>query len=143
MASEPVHPGQISEQSVSNGLQRHADRASRSRSKPVREMSEYTKELYYPCMTALTAKHPSSVQVAVAAAVTLTKYEALKSGTANVGVYLGTQSTVGTVAAGKRLILLEANLLTNIANSPRIAGVMVNGRWPSKADIDARLRAGQ
>jgi hypothetical protein len=81
-----------------------------SRSEPVREMSEYTKELYYPCMTALTAKHPSSVQVAAAAAVTLMKYEALKSGTANVGVYMGTQS-------------------------PR--------RWPSKADIDARLVAGQ
>jgi imidazolonepropionase-like amidohydrolase len=71
----------------------------------------------------------------------LTPYEALKSGTANVGVYFGTQSTVGTVAAGKRadLILLEANPLTNIANSSRIAGVMVNGRWLSKADIDARL----
>ncbi len=49
----------------------------------------------------------------------LTPYEALKRGTANVGVYFGTQSTVGTVSAGKRadLILLEANPLTNIANS--------------------------
>jgi hypothetical protein len=66
------------------------DHASRSRSKPVRDMSEYTKELYYPCMTALTA-----------------------------------------------------NLLTNIANGPRIAGVMGDGRWPSKADIEARLAARQ
>jgi imidazolonepropionase-like amidohydrolase len=75
----------------------------------------------------------------------LTPYEALKSATANVGVYFGTQSTVGTVAAGKRadLILLEANPLTNIANSSRIAGVMVNGRWLSKSDIDARLAAGK
>jgi imidazolonepropionase-like amidohydrolase len=105
-------------------------------------MREYAKELYYPSMTALTGRHPSSVQVAVAAAVTLMKYERLKSGTANVGVCFGTQSTVGTVAAGKRLILLEANLLTKIANSSRIAGVMVNGRWLSKADIDA-LAAGQ
>jgi imidazolonepropionase-like amidohydrolase len=75
----------------------------------------------------------------------LTPYEALKSGTANVGVYFGTQSSVGTVAAGKRadLILLDANPLTNIANSSRIAGVMVNGRWLSKADIDARLATGK
>jgi imidazolonepropionase-like amidohydrolase len=75
----------------------------------------------------------------------LTPYQALKSGTANVGVYFGTQSTVGTVAAGKRadLILLEANPLTNIANSSRIAGVMVNGQWLSKADIDARLAGGK
>ena len=71
----------------------------------------------------------------------LTPYEALKSGTANVGAYFGTQSTVGTVTAGKRadLILLEANPLMGISNSSRIAGVMVNGRWLSKADIDARL----
>jgi imidazolonepropionase-like amidohydrolase len=75
----------------------------------------------------------------------LTPYEALKSGTANVGVHFGTQSTVGTVAAGRRadLILLEANPLTNIANSSRIAGVMVNGRWLSKADIETRLAAGK
>jgi imidazolonepropionase-like amidohydrolase len=75
----------------------------------------------------------------------LTPYEALKSGTANVGVYFGTQSTVGTVAAGKRadLILLDGNPLANIANSSRIAGVMVNGRWLSKADIDTRLAGGK
>ena len=75
----------------------------------------------------------------------LTPYEALRSGTANVGAYFGTQSTVGTVSVGKRadLILLEANPLTNITNSSRIAGVMVNGRWLPKADIDARLAAGR
>jgi imidazolonepropionase-like amidohydrolase len=75
----------------------------------------------------------------------LTPFEALKSGTANVGVYFGTESSVGTVAAGKRadLVLLDANPLTNIANSSRIAGVMVNGRWLSKADIDTRLAGGK
>ena len=75
----------------------------------------------------------------------LTPYEALRSGTANVGVYFGTEATVGTVASGKRadLVLLEANSLTNIANSSRVAGVMVNGRWMSKADIDTRLAGGK
>ena len=75
----------------------------------------------------------------------LTPYQALKTGTANVGVYFGTQSSVGTVAAGRRadLILLDANPLTSIANSSRIAGVMVNGRWLSKADIEARLASGK
>lgn len=75
----------------------------------------------------------------------LTPYQALRTGTANVGTYFGTQSSVGTVAAGKRadLILLDANPLTDIANSSRIAGVMVNGRWLSKADIDARLASGK
>jgi imidazolonepropionase-like amidohydrolase len=75
----------------------------------------------------------------------LTPYQALKSGTANVGTYFGTQASVGTVAAGKRadLLLLDANPLTDIANSSRIAGVMVNGRWLSKADIDSRLASGK
>lgn len=75
----------------------------------------------------------------------LTPYEALKTGTANVGVYFGTQASVGTITAGKRadLVLLDANPLTNIANSARIAGVMVNGRWLSKAEIDTRLASGK
>lgn len=75
----------------------------------------------------------------------LTPYQALKSGTANVGTYFGTQASVGTVAAGTRadLVLLDANPLTDIANSSRIAGVMVNGRWLSKADIDSRLASGK
>jgi imidazolonepropionase-like amidohydrolase len=75
----------------------------------------------------------------------LTPYEALKSATASVGVYFGAEASVGTVAAGKRadLMLLEANPLTDIANSSRIAGVMVNGRWLSKADIDTRLASGK
>jgi imidazolonepropionase-like amidohydrolase len=75
----------------------------------------------------------------------LTPYQALKSGTANVGTYFGTQASVGTIAAGKRadLILLDANPLTNIANSSRIAGVMVSGRWLSRTDIDARLAGGK
>jgi imidazolonepropionase-like amidohydrolase len=91
------------------------------------------------------AKFSAHRELGALVAAGLTPYEALKSGTANVGVYFGTQSTVGTVAAGKRadLILLDANPLTNIANSSRIAGVMVNGRWLSKADIDTRLAGGK
>jgi imidazolonepropionase-like amidohydrolase len=75
----------------------------------------------------------------------LTPYQALRSGTANVGTYFGTAATTGTVAAGKRadLVLLDANPLTDIGNSSRIAGVMVNGRWLSKADIDKRLADGK
>jgi imidazolonepropionase-like amidohydrolase len=72
----------------------------------------------------------------------LTPYQALKTGTVNVGVYFGTSD--GVVAAGRRadLVLLEANPLQNIANSTRIAGVVVNGRWLSKAEIDRRLASG-
>jgi imidazolonepropionase-like amidohydrolase len=74
----------------------------------------------------------------------LTPYQALKTGTANVGVYFGTEKTTGTVATGKRadLLLLDANPIENITNSTKIAGVMLNGRWLSRADIDKRLAAG-
>ena len=72
----------------------------------------------------------------------LTPYQALKTGTANIGSYFGTPD--GVVAAGRRadLVLLDANPIESIANSSRIAGVMVNGRWLSKADIDKRLAGG-
>jgi imidazolonepropionase-like amidohydrolase len=74
----------------------------------------------------------------------LTPYQALRTGTANVGTYFGTEATTGTVAAGKRadLLLLDANPLQDIANSSKIAGVMVNGRWLSREDLDTRLAAG-
>jgi Amidohydrolase family len=83
------------------------------------------------------------LQVIVAAG--LTPYEALRTGTANVAAYFGTSGTSGTVTRGKRadLVLLDANPLTDIANSGKIAGVMVNGRWMSKSDIDTRLESGK
>ena len=74
----------------------------------------------------------------------LTPYQALRTGTANVGVYFKTESTTGTIATGKRadLLLLDANPLQNIDNTWKIAGVMVNGRWMSRAEIDKRLARG-
>ena len=73
----------------------------------------------------------------------LTPYQALRTGTQQVGVYLGT--TDGVVAAGRRadLLLLDANPLQDVGNSSRIAGVLVNGRWLPKADIDKRLTDGK
>ena len=83
------------------------------------------------------------LQVLVAAG--LTPYQALRTGTANVAEHFGTSNTAGTVTRGKRadLVLLDANPLDDIANSSRIAGVMLNGRWLPKAEIDRRLEAGK
>jgi hypothetical protein len=73
-----------------------------------------------------------------------TPYQILESGSRNVARYVNQEKEFGTVAAGKRadLILVDANPLVNIDNSTRIAGVMVNGRWLSKAEIDKRLADG-
>lgn len=69
----------------------------------------------------------------------LTPLQALQTGTVNVGKYFGTE--VGTVAAGQRadLILLDANPVENIENSSKIAGVMLDGRWMARDEIDKKL----
>jgi imidazolonepropionase-like amidohydrolase len=74
----------------------------------------------------------------------LTPYQALRTGTVNVGEYFGTQSTTGIVGTGRRadLLLLDANPLQDISNSTKIAGVMLNGRWLSRAELDKRLANG-
>lgn len=71
----------------------------------------------------------------------LTPYEALATGTTNFAVYSQTLAETGTVAAGKRadLVLLDANPLQDIANSQRIAGVMLGGRWITRDKLDQRL----
>lgn len=73
----------------------------------------------------------------------LTPYEALLTGTRNVARFLGEEERFGAVAPGRRadLILLEADPLADVANVRRRAGVMVNGRWLSEADIQAGLAA--
>jgi hypothetical protein len=73
----------------------------------------------------------------------LTPYEALETATRNVAVFMGTETTSGTIAVGKRadLVLLGANPLENIDATAALAGTMVNGRWFSRQAIDAQLDA--
>lgn len=70
----------------------------------------------------------------------LSPYEALATGTRNVGRYLR-EPDVGTIAVGHRadLILLEGDPLADIRQVRHQAGVMVNGRWLAKSEIDRRL----
>jgi imidazolonepropionase-like amidohydrolase len=70
----------------------------------------------------------------------LSPYQALATGTRNVAAHFKS-SQAGTVAAGAQanLVLLDANPLQNIANASRIAGVVVQGRWIPKSEIDKRL----
>jgi imidazolonepropionase-like amidohydrolase len=62
----------------------------------------------------------------------------------NVGVYFS-DPNAGSVAAGKRadLLLLDANPLEKIENTRSIAGVMVNGRWMSREELQKRLESGR
>jgi len=81
-------------------------------------------------------------EIATYVAAGLTPYEALATGTRAVATHFDTLDRTGTIEAGKRadLVLLEGNPLQDIANTSRIAGVMIGGRWLAKGEIDRRLR---
>jgi imidazolonepropionase-like amidohydrolase len=72
----------------------------------------------------------------------LTPYQVLRSATHDVAVHFGTTATTGTIAEGKRadLLIVEANPLQDIGNARARFGVVVNGRWLPRADIDQRLQ---
>jgi adenine deaminase len=75
--------------------------------------------------------------------VGLSPYEVLRTSTYNPALYLGELDEFGTVEAGKRadLVLLEENPLEDISSTQQIAGVMVRGRYYSRADLDLMLDA--
>lgn len=72
----------------------------------------------------------------------LSNFEALATGTRNVGRYLG-ERDFGTIAVGHRadLILLDADPLADVRNIRRQAGVMANGRWLPREEVERRLAA--
>jgi len=72
----------------------------------------------------------------------LSPWEALHAATVNGAEFLGQPGDRGTVAVGQKadLLLLDANPFADIANSRRIAGVMLRGRWFSREDVKALLR---
>lgn len=80
-------------------------------------------------------------EMAAMAEAGLTPYAVLQAATRNAAEYLGAASEVGTVETGKRadLVLLDASPLQSVANASRIAGVMVRGRWLSRAELDKML----
>lgn len=78
----------------------------------------------------------------------LTPYEVLKAATTNGADFLGIAEPSGLIAVGHRadLVLLDGNPLERIANTRRIAGVMLRGKWFSQPDLTEmleRLRASE
>jgi imidazolonepropionase-like amidohydrolase len=70
-----------------------------------------------------------------------TPLEALQTATLNPAKFLGMQDRLGSIEKGKLadLVLLDANPLEDIRNTQKIAGVVVNGRYLSRADLDKLL----
>jgi len=73
----------------------------------------------------------------------LTPAEALRTATINPATFLGLTDSLGTVASGKvaDLVLLDANPLTDIANTKRIRAVIQGGRLLNRGALDAMLAA--
>lgn len=71
----------------------------------------------------------------------LTPYEALKTGTVNVGKYFN-RPEIGVIKKGAAadLILLSANPLEDINNTKMIEGVMLRNLWLPKAYIEQELK---
>jgi len=68
----------------------------------------------------------------------LTPYEALKTGTVNVGIYLDEENKIGKIAPGftADLILLQKNPLGSIPFHDSIEGVIYRGSYADRAQID-------
>ena len=58
--------------------------------------------------------------------------------TLNPAQFLNREATMGTVDAGKNadLVVLDANPVTDVANLSKISGVMLKGKYFSKAALD-------
>ena len=71
-----------------------------------------------------------------------TPYEALLTATRNPAEFLG-DAAGGRVQVGARadLLLVDANPLASLATLKAPHGVMVSGRWISRAELDAGLRS--
>jgi imidazolonepropionase-like amidohydrolase len=70
-----------------------------------------------------------------------TPLEALQTATINPARFFGMEDQAGTVEKGKfaDLVLLSANPLEGIANTQKIAAVIVNGHYLRRADLDKML----
>jgi len=71
----------------------------------------------------------------------LSNYQTLEAATRNPAEFFGTAAATGTIEKGKRadLVLLEANPLKDISNTEKRAGVMRNGRYFPRAELNKWL----
>lgn len=67
--------------------------------------------------------------------------EALQTATLNPARFLGRENELGTIEKGKLadMVLLDANPLDDIRNTQKIAGVVANGRYFSRTDLNNML----
>jgi imidazolonepropionase-like amidohydrolase len=72
----------------------------------------------------------------------LTPMQVLQTATLNPAKFMERTAELGTVEKGKLgdLLLLDANPLEDIANTQKIRGVVLAGRWFDRTALDGMLR---
>jgi imidazolonepropionase-like amidohydrolase len=72
----------------------------------------------------------------------LTPLQALQTATLNPAKFMGRTADLGTIEKGKLadLVLLDANPLDDIANTQKIRGVVLAGRYFDRRALDEMLR---
>jgi hypothetical protein len=72
----------------------------------------------------------------------LSPLEAIQTATLNPAIVLGKTSDFGSIEAGKTadMLLLDADPLTDIRNTQRIVGVVIDGKLLRRTDLDRLLR---
>jgi imidazolonepropionase-like amidohydrolase len=72
----------------------------------------------------------------------LSPYEALKTGTINVGVFYNKPGEMGVIKQGaiSDVILLNANPLEDISNTQKIEGVLIGNKWMNRSTLDDMLK---
>jgi imidazolonepropionase-like amidohydrolase len=80
-------------------------------------------------------------ELAMYVAAGLSPLAALQTATLNPARFLGSTDDLGTAQQGKLadLVILDANPLEDIANTQKIVGVVLNGRYLDRPALDALL----
>lgn len=89
----------------------------------------------------LVPGHSAHEELGLLTAAGLTPFEAIAAGTRDAAMALGLAEQIGTIAAGKRadLVLVEGDPFADVGQLRRIAGVLANGRWLPRSDLDMLL----
>jgi imidazolonepropionase-like amidohydrolase len=71
----------------------------------------------------------------------LSPFEALQTATINPAIVLGVEKNYGTIESGKiaNLVLLDADPLKDIANTQKIAGVVLKGKFINRLELKKML----
>jgi hypothetical protein len=71
-----------------------------------------------------------------------TPLEALQTATLNPAIFFGMQEQLGSIEKGKiaDLVFLDANPLDDIRNTQKVSGVILNGRFLSRSDLQKILQ---